>query len=266
MSLFDLNAPWLVGYTIALTALFGLVMGSFLNCIAWRMANGGTALHGRSACPKCGHTLAARDLVPLFSWLLQKRRCRYCKAPISARYPTVELVTALCLTAILLWFGISWYSLQLALFTGVLLVLALVDFDTGYLPDRLLVAGIVIFCIFIPATAVPWTALLQGVIGGLALSVPLLLVSLLMDRVLGRDSMGGGDIKLFFVVGLYLGWKNGLFCLILACVLGILFSLVCKVRTVEGEKAFPFGPAIACAAFLSFFVAQPIITWYTSLF
>lgn len=266
MSLFDLNAPFLVGYALILTVLFGLVMGSFLNCLAWRMAHGGTVVHGRSACPRCGHSLAPRDLVPLFSWLLQKRRCRYCKEPISPRYPVVELLTAVCMIAIVLRFGIAWITLELILLTGVLLVLALVDLDTGFLPDSLLVVGIAIFLMFLPATVRPISSLLEGLIGGLALSVPLFLLSLVMDHVLGRDSMGGGDIKLFFVVGLYLGWQRGLFCMILACILGILFPLVCKIRTEEGESAFPFGPSIACACYLSFFVAEPMIRWYITLF
>lgn len=266
MALFDLHAPFLVAYLLTLTVLFGLVMGSFLNCLAYRMAHGGSLLHGRSACPNCGHSLTARDLVPLASWLIQKRRCRYCQAAISARYPAVEFFTALCFLALVLRFGLTLQSLQLMIFIAILLILALVDFDTGYLPDALLVAGSLNFLMFVPFSAEPLSVLLDALIGGLALSVPLLLLTLVMDRVLKRASMGGGDIKLFFMIGLYLGWQNGLFCLILACLLGILFPFVCKQRTKEGQGAFPFGPAIALAAVLSLFLAEPVVAWYVRLF
>ncbi|MEG1917183.1 MAG: prepilin peptidase [Oscillospiraceae bacterium] len=258
--------PFFAGYCLCVTALLGLVLGSFCNCMAWRLAHGESVARGRSHCAVCGHTLGATELIPLLSYLLQRGRCRHCGKKISPRYPAVELLLAVALVLLVLRHDFTVTALRFGLFTCVLLVLALVDLDTGELPDSLLLAGIANFLLFLPWGEHPLTALLTGVLSGLSVSLPLLLLSLLMDRLLKKDSMGGGDIKLFFVVGLYFDWKVNLLTLIFACLLGILFPFVSRIRTGEGESAFPFGPAIAAAALVSMLVGQPLIAWYLSLF
>ena len=264
--LFTLSPFWGL-YILILTAVTGLCLGSFLNCLAWRMAHGGNALKGRSQCPQCGHTLTAKELIPLASWLMQKGLCRSCGKKIPKRYPVVEALTALCLLALLLRYGITPLLLKYSIFTIILLTLSLVDLDTGIIPNSLLLAGVINFIIFVSLSGAGWLhELFSGIIGGLALFIPMLLLSLLMDKLLGRASMGGGDIKLFFVVGLYLGVAGGVFTVILSCVFGIIFPLVCKVRTEAGEGAFPFGPSIAAATFFSFLFAEQIVEWYMGLF
>ena len=88
------STPLITGYSLLVTGLFGLVMGSFLNCLAWRLTHGESVLRGRSHCISCGHVLAARDLVPVLSWLFTRGRCRYCHERIPARYPLTELLCA----------------------------------------------------------------------------------------------------------------------------------------------------------------------------
>ena len=113
--------PALTVYILTVTALLGLVFGSFCNAWAWRIAHGESIVHGRSHCAVCGHPLSARDLVPLLSWLFLRGKCRYCGAPISVRYPAVELISALYYLSIVLRFGLSADALRLLILGSLLL-------------------------------------------------------------------------------------------------------------------------------------------------
>lgn len=260
--------PGLTAYILILAAILGAVLGSFAACMAARISAEESFLTGRSRCAACGHTLSALDLVPVVSWLFLKGKCRYCGDSIPASCPVTELLCAAAFVALVWRYDVTLLTLEYAVFTVLLLAIALVDWETGLIPDQLLLAAVLNFVLFAGLEGRFETTLVGGFWGGLALSAPLLALVLLMDRVLKRESMGGGDIKLFFVVGLYFSWREALFLLILSCVLGIVFALVSQKTTNDPEnpKAFPFGPAIAAAAYLGLFAAQPVTTWYLGLF
>ncbi|MBU5627540.1 prepilin peptidase [Oscillibacter sp. MSJ-2] len=260
--------PAVTIYILTLSALFGLVSGSFANCCAWRMAHGESAAKGRSHCVACGHTLSPRELIPVISWVVQKGRCRHCGAPVSIRYPLTEGFTAIAFVLIVLRYDVTLNTLQFWILTAVLLTIALVDLETGYIPDSLVLGIALDFTVVTALRGGPfWSLWLKGVFNAAAVALPLLGLVLLMDRVLGRESMGGGDIKLFFAIGLFSHWSCNLFTLLLSCFLGIAFALIFRgVCTEDGEGAFPFGPAIAAAAFLSILAAEPAVQAYLSLF
>lgn len=252
-------------YILTLAAVLGLVMGSFLNCLAWRLAHGESIARGRSHCAVCGHTLAARDLVPLFSWLFLRGRCRYCGEKISPRYPAAELVTALVYVSVLLRCDVSWQALRFLLLFSVLIAASLVDLEVGLIPDRLLAAGAAGFLLLaLPEGAAALPLLARGALGAASLFVPMLLLVLLFDKLTGRDTMGGGDLKLLALLGLYFGWQLGLLLLILSCLLGLLLALI--LGKAKPNTPFPFGPALAAAAWLTFLVGEPILNWYLGLF
>ena len=269
MQFYDLTLG-LMAYLLFLTAVLGAVMGSFGACMAWRMAAAEDFLRGRSHCDSCGHVLGARDLVPVFSWLFLKGRCRWCGDKISPRAPFTELLCAAGFVGVLLGYGISLETVQFLILTVMLLVIALVDYDTGIIPDRLLLVIFIDWLVFLPF--LKDGNFLQnagyGLLGGLTAAVPLLLLSLIMDRLLKRDSMGGGDIKLFFVTGLFFSWQAVLFLLILSCILGIVFALVTGKTTGDEDnpKAFPFGPAIAAGVYISLLAAEPVVGAYLGMF
>lgn len=257
-------SPVLTAYILTVTALLGLVLGSFCNAWAWRIANGESIARGRSHCAACGHTLSARDLIPLVSWLLLRGKCRYCGAPISPRYPAAELISGLYYVSIVLRYDLSWDALRLLLMGSLLLTACLVDWDTMELPDGLLAAAALCALLRLPAEGLG--ALKSALPGAFAVSVPLLLFVLLADKVLGRESMGGGDIKLTAVLGLHFGPALSLLLLIAACVLGLLFALP-RNRAADGvSRPFPFGPALGGAAWLTALFGAPILTWYLGLF
>lgn len=258
---FGTLTPGLAVYLLFLAAVLGLVMGSFCNAWAWRIVHGESIARGRSHCARCGHTLAAPDLVPLVSWLLLKGRCRYCGAPISRRYPAAEAVSAAFFVSVLLRFGPSWACLRLWALGCLLLVLSLVDLDARELPDGLLLAAAGCALLRLPAEG--WCGLRSALVGAVAVSVPLLLLVLLADRVMGRETMGGGDIKLFAALGLHFGPALTLFLLILSCFTGLLFALLGRLGRAE---EFPFGPAVALAAWLTALAGEAAVGWYWGLF
>lgn len=255
--------PFAVIYVLALSTLLGMVLGSGLNCLAYRMARGQRWSGGRSVCPRCGHTLRLLDLIPVFSWLFLRGRCRYCSEPVSVRYPLSELCLGVCFFCVVFRFGLSLDALIALLLCGCLFSLSLVDLDVQLIPDRFLI---------IPAVArLLWlffeggfSGLLKGMVPALVLGGALLLLSLVMDKVLGRDSLGGGDIKLVGMLGLYFSLPCGLLMLLLSCVAGLIFAAV--IVRAKKNLPFAFGPAISVGAFVTLLFGEQIVGWYLSLF
>ncbi|MBR1560146.1 MAG: prepilin peptidase [Clostridia bacterium] len=261
MSIYEYR-PVLI-YCIVVAAALGAVAGSFLNCAAWRIVRGESFIRGRSRCPACGHTLGASELIPIVSWVVQRGRCKACGAKVSARYPLTELCFAALTVMCLLRFGLTPLCLRNFLFLCCLFLLTLTDLEDMTIPDGCHIAAIAIWVIFLPFTFKGWRDVLMSVLAAFIYGGGLLLVSLIMDKVLGRDSLGGGDIKLFFVIGLYLGIVGTLFALVLACVLGLAFNAILNRK--DGGRAFPFGPSIAAAAALMLLYGEPLIKWYMGL-
>lgn len=262
-----LDSPAFMAYCTALVAVLGLCMGSFLNCMAWRMTHGESVLHGRSHCTSCNHELGVRDLVPVLSWALSRGRCRYCGERVSVRYPATELLCGVVYVSIWLKYGFSLETLELIAFASVLLVLSLTDIDEYIIPNATILAAIAIRVLYVAATGILQTgdALVlarDSLVGGVAVTIPVLLLMRVMDRVLGRDSMGFGDVKLLFVAGLYFGWAQCLLLIMVACVLGIVLGTLVPHET----KYFPFGPAIAAACWLCMLAGGEVVGWYLGLF
>lgn len=262
--------PALTIYILTVTVILGLVMGSFAACAADRIAAGDSFLRGRSHCGACGHVLAPRDLVPLISWLALKGKCRYCGAEIPARCPLTELLCAAAFVGVVLRYDVTLLTAQYLILTVLLLIIALVDYDTGLIPNELLAAILVDFLVFSPFVKMGgiWRVYGRGLLSGFAAAGPLLLLVLIMDRMLQRESMGGGDIKLFFIAGMFFSWQCVLYLLILSCLFGIAFALISRKTTGDPEnpKAFPFGPGIAAGVYVSLLSAQPAVAAYLRLF
>ena len=269
----QLDSPFVLGYAICLAGVLGLIMGSFLNCLAWRMTHGESVLHGRSHCTSCGHVLGPLDLVPVLSWVFSRGRCRYCGEHVSWRYPATELLTAVVYISLVLRYGLTFEALELVAFASVLLVLSLTDLDEYVIPNITIVVAILIRAVYIVSMGAigqvdTMTVLRDSLVGGVAVVVPVLILALVMDRVLGRESLGGGDVKLLFVAGLYFGWQQCLFLVVVACVLGLLLAVLGVNGGGDGDDShlIPFGPSIALACWITMLVGEPVVTWYLGLF
>ena len=245
-------------YVSALAFLIGTVFGSFCNAWAWRIVHHEKISHGRSHCPECGHTLAAKDLVPLFSWLFLKGKCRYCGAPIAARYPLSEAVSGLYYLSVLLVCGVSLDTLRFWALGSLLLVMSLEDLDIMEIEDGLQIAAAALFLLRFREPG-----FLRSALWGLSVAAGLLIFVLIAERILNREAMGGADIKMIAVFGLHFGALETLFLLIIGCFIGLAGAAVAK----KGPgKEFPFGPALAAAAWVTVLAGEKIVNAYLMMF
>lgn len=242
-------------------AVFGAVLGSFLDCAVSRWARGEAWLTGRSRCDSCGHTLAARELVPVFSFLFSRGKCRHCGAKIPADCLWAELAGASGFVCLGVHFGLSLELGQWLVLAGLLLALSLTDVAKRLIPDRLLIAAAANRAVwFFILGQEPWPTV-KGMLFSLIVPAALLAVVLIAEKVLGREAMGGGDIKLLLVLALYLSWPELVLTLLAACLLGILGA-----AAVRKGGAIPFGPFLAAAAVLSVCFGGPLVDWYLGFF
>lgn len=246
--------------------LLGAALFSFMNVVAWRLPRDMDPLKGRSLCPQCGHTLEAPDLIPVFSWLFLRGRCRHCGAPIPVRYFLVEVLGgALALGCTWRYgaayalpdglFGMSWAALLALAVCGVLLSVALIDAETQIIPDRLNAALAVLGVLSVLLSPAGW---LGHLIGALCISVPMFLLCLAIP-----GAFGGGDIKLMAAAGLFLGWQHTL----LAMFLGILGGGGYGIWLLAAKKAdkkdhFAFGPFLCVGIVVAMLFGEPILEWY----
>ncbi|MCH3960592.1 MAG: prepilin peptidase [Solobacterium sp.] len=264
MITFDALSTGMIVYLFVIGGFLGAVFGSFITCQADRIIGGEDWKKGRSHCDACGHVLSIGDLVPIFSYLFHHGKCSYCGAKLSKKYLITEILMACA------FMGIMWHAWALTWqiplewgMTCALLGLSLVDLAKYEIPDGYLIFGAVWWLLGMGVEALLGVNTLpqikNGAIGAVCLGGGILVISLIMDKVLKKESMGGGDIKLLFVAGLYLGALNGLFSLMLACFIGLVFVLVLK------KDKIPFGPSISIAVYLGFTIIPYIVAWYTGL-
>lgn len=231
---------------ILLVTFFGLVLGSFASAVSWRVprglswiASGGKA--AQSACPACGNRLSWRDLVPLFSWIFLRGRCRHCGVAVGWRYPLIELATMAGCIAAYVVYGWSLPGGILMLAMPFLVAMIAIDLEHMILPDQINIILAVLGLAFAFATgAVPGALAGAAVYGGVALAL-----GRVMCRVLKKDALGMGDVKFFAVAGLWLGLAAFPVFLILSGLCGVGLGLVFRIW--KGEALFPFGPALVFA-------------------
>lgn len=277
---------------MGIAAVLGACLGSFVNCLAWRQANGESVLAGRSHCTSCGHVLGVLDLIPVVSWLALRGRCRHCGQRVSPRYVIVEVLMAVLFAAVVVRYGVSVQTAAYLVLVCILMAVALVDLDTFTIPNGFVLAGCVLWLVtiwFMPAPRVDafsvgsmfagWVhpggaVALDGIVGAVGVAGEVLLLSLVFDMVTKRSSLGGGDVKLLFMVGLFLGLAGSMLNLLVACVVGLAFAVVRGLSAPSSQdedesirtRAIPFGPAIAAATVFTLLAGPTILTWYAGLF
>ena len=257
MIIFDLQ--FLPLYLLVL--VFGLVIGSFLNVVIYRVPNNISISKGRSYCPKCNHKIQNRDLIPVLSYLILGGKCRHCSGKISIRYPMVELATGLMALVIVLVKGIFLEALILFVIGAILLAITLIDWDTMTIPDSLIIA-IIPLAIILAYVAGDWN-IWGRIIGALIISLPMYLSLYLLE-----DSFGGGDIKLFTALGFLLGWEKILLTLLISSIIAAIIGITMaknKNESIKG-KHIPFGPYICFGAMIALLFGDVIISWYLGFY
>jgi leader peptidase (prepilin peptidase)/N-methyltransferase len=273
---------------VGVLGVLGVLIGSFLNVVVYRLPLGLSLASPPSACTGCGQRIKAYDNIPVLSWLMLRGRCRNCKAAISVRYPLVELGTAVLFGVVASWFVSSgdnpsvllrwpWSApaaagvLTLAAFLylgAISIALALIDLDTHRLPNPIVLPAYLVGGALIASAGIltgDYDALVRAGVGLAALWLAYFAMAWFYP-----GGMGFGDVKLAGVLGLYLGWLGwgplavGFFA---AFLLGGLFALVLVItRRANRNSGIPFGPWMLAGAWVGIFFGAPIATGYLSLF
>jgi leader peptidase (prepilin peptidase)/N-methyltransferase len=243
------------------SVLLGLVMGSAVTAIAYRVPRQLSWVRGRSACPACGHALGLPDLVPLFSWLVLGGRCRHCRARIPVRYPVTEVMCAAWAVLLYRQIGLGWDYPLLAVWGFLLIALMWIDLDFQLLPDVLTFPGTLIAL----AAVLQWPGGARHAMLGMALGSGLLWLLAWGYYLVRRiEGMGGGDIKLAAMFGAVLGWQLTLLTLFLAALVGSLWGLTLMLlRRGDGKTPLPFGTLLAPSALVAFLWGE---AWFRAYF
>lgn len=237
----------------------GLVLGSFYNVVGLRIPSGQSIIRPRSACPSCSRTLGTLELIPVFSYIWQKGKCRGCGLRISPLYPALELVHGFLFVSAFLLFG--WDKETIVAWTLLALLAAIVASDLRYMliPNKILLFFLPIFILerlFIPLS--PWWDSLAG--AGIGFSL------LLVIAIVSKGGMGGGDVKLFGLLGFVLGSKAVLLAFLFASFFGTLFGLAGMIfGLVKRKEPIPFGPSIALGTIVAYFFGSKLLAYYFSL-
>jgi leader peptidase (prepilin peptidase) / N-methyltransferase len=249
------------GAGAALAGALGLLLGSFLNVVAYRLPRGESLALPASRCPGCDTPIKPYDNVPVLSWVLLRGRCRSCGVRIAWRYPLVELGTALLLAITVIVIGTNedvWLGLAFVL---LLVPVTVIDIDLRIIPNKLLIAGTVAALAILALTRpgdIPEHLIAAASAGGF----------LLVAAIAYPAGMGMGDVKLAFVMGLFLGRDVGV-AMLVALVAGSLVGVAVMAHkgTAEGRKtAIPFGPFLALGGIVGLLAGEPVVDWYLRTF
>ncbi|MBV8551032.1 MAG: prepilin peptidase [Acidobacteriaceae bacterium] len=250
---------------LLLTAVFGLLIGSFLNVCIYRIPRDISVVAPRSFCPECGSPVPWFDNIPVLSFALLRGKCRACAKPIGIRYPAVELTTAALFVWTVALYGLTVSSAKWLLFESILIVLFVTDLEERLLPDELTLGGSavgLIFAFFVPVPGFPGDllvefgvtarSLLNAVAGASLLAAVLWLVGFLYARIRHRDGLGLGDVKLLILLGVYLGFERALLALLVGCVAGSIIGLgyILLTRKQASTYQLPLGSFLCAGAAL----------------
>lgn len=255
--------------TIIFVVALGLAFGSFLNVCISRLPEHRSIVYPRSLCPRCGVAIAARDNVPLLSFLLLRGRCRVCRKAISWRYPAVELALAALWSLCWLEYGSTLQAAGMAVLSFLLLGLAAMDAETLRLPNVFTYPGIVLGIVYSGARCQHWVrcALLSASWAVTAAGL-LLAISGIYWLLRGREGIGIGDAKLLALLAAWLGPAQMVLVLILGVIAAAIFGLgLCIVRRrLDGNAPLPFGSFLCAAGLYASFRGDRILAWYLGFF
>ncbi len=244
--------------------VFGLIVGSFINAVLYRLPLNRSSLRGRSFCPHCKHTLATMDLVPVISFIGLRGKCRYCRKPISWQYPLLELTTAIVflisyLRLVSLYsFGptLMGYFIFYAVILGYLIVIFMYDLRHYLILDKVLIPAAIIAVIANVLLGVSWVSMLIGAIFGGGV--------FWIQYVLSRGrAIGGGDIRLGVLMGLLLSWPNVLVAIFVAYMAGLVVGVPLLIMGAKKlSSKIPFGTFLAVGTYVALLWGKDLLQWY----
>jgi leader peptidase (prepilin peptidase) / N-methyltransferase len=257
--------------TAFFVVLFGVCIGSFLNVVIYRLPSKKSIVFPSSCCVHCDHKLSFFDLIPLLSFLFLKGKCRYCSQTIGLRYFLVELLTGMFFLLAYYLYGFDFDFFKAIVFVCLLIVISFIDLDLMIIPDELPVVGILlamcfsVYDIFYNGALLKSTVVDAFVGGGMGAGI-MLLMFLVGWLVYRQETLGGGDVKMMFMVGLFLGAKSIVIAVMVSILLGGIIGGLLVVFKIKSRKDFmPFGPFLALGSVMALFFSVQIETFYYGL-
>jgi leader peptidase (prepilin peptidase)/N-methyltransferase len=252
--------------TYITVAAFGLVIGSFLNVVIYRLPLGMSVAAGRSFCPSCKTQLKWYHNIPVLSYMALRGKCGFCHAHISIRYPLVELLTAACGLYLLWQYHLSIPFYVFSALCCALIVIFFIDLDHQIIPDWITLPGIVagLAASFVPGGI----GILQSAIGLVVGGGSLFLAAVIGEKLFKKEAMGGGDIKMAAMLGAFLGWQKVLLLFMAAAAIGLVVSIIWMALSAKlrKERLIPFGPFLALGAMLAIVYGDRLIQFYVQNF
>ncbi|HDY75799.1 MAG TPA: prepilin peptidase [Candidatus Marinimicrobia bacterium] len=244
--------------------IFGLMIGSFLNVCIYRIPREESIVYPRSRCPNCKHQLRFWENIPVLSYLFLRGQCSSCKTSISSRYIFVELLTALLFILLYNHYGWSLDFLMSIIFSCIILVITFIDIDYQIIPNQLLLIGLIPAVYQIISVGFRNSSLYF--IGAVGLGLGILLISLIGNILFKKESMGMGDVKYAALIGLLLGWQNGLLAVFLAFLSSaILILILLPLGKISFGQRIPFGPFLSLGTIIALLWGPIIIRIYLNL-
>ncbi len=274
---------------LILASIFGLMVGSFLNVCIYRIPLPDASIFRprRSFCPQCQEPIAPYDNIPVLSYLLLKGKCRRCGASIDIQYPIVEFLTGLAAFWSVWQYGLTVTGLALFVYVCLLITLSVIDLHHYLIPNKIILCGIIIAPVLAGVEVLmadrEAVSLVYGVIGLLLGGIFLLLIAMLGELVFRKEAMGGGDIKLMAMMGMYLAWwpvsrigilnetlfiaRQLLIILIVGAFAGAIAGGAVILARAKGaeERIIPFGPFLAVGSLLAIQFGEPVWHWYIGI-
>lgn len=257
--------PEIAAIGAVFAAGLGLILGSFVNVLVYRLPLGKSIIFPSSACPQCGKPVAPYDNVPILSYLLLRGRCRHCRAPISWRYPLIEALVGAAALGIYFRHG---FGLELGVelgFVAAMVALVFIDYDHHLLPNAITYPGIVAgLALAGPRESITFVEALLGALLGAGLLWGVAEFYLRLRKV---EGLGMGDVKMMGMVGAFLGWKPVLLTIFLGSLVGSVVGVGVVLLAGRGmQTKLPFGTFLGIAATAALFAGRPLIDWYAGLF
>jgi leader peptidase (prepilin peptidase) / N-methyltransferase len=248
-------------FMLVLVFIFGLCIGSFLNVCIYRIPESKSVVFPNSICPGCGNPIKFYDNIPVLSFIFLGAKCRICNAPISLRYPIVEILTGFFALSLFIKFGSGIETPVYFLFVAALLVITFIDIDHQIIPDSISLPGIVFF--FIASFLIPAVSIKDSLIGILAGGGILFIIAEFYFRLAKKEGMGGGDVKLLAMIGALIGWQGVLFTIFVSSLIGTVIGIILiLVQRKNLKLAIPFGPFLSIGAVIYIFFGNELIDWY----
>lgn len=243
--------------------LLGLIIGSFLNVCIYRIPKEESIAFPPSHCGNCNHQLKPKDLIPVISYLFLKGKCRYCGEKVSKQYPLIELLTGILFLGVYLNYGLTFETIKYISLVPILIVIAIIDFKTEDIYTSTTIFGAAVGIVFLIAE--------YFITGNINLMSPLLgaiIPAAILGIMVYLGGMGGGDVELIALIGLFLGFKLGILNLFISFIVGGLIAIILMIKRKKEEerRTMAFGPYIAIATYITLMWGNKLLQWYVDAF